>query len=518
MKANGDPAIDRPLGVTTTAAERRLVREALDAWCRSAELSGAALYLERDGALCREMVTGKGSFPVSWPLREVDGLTAFELSSGGVLVAQGTDRLPDGAERLAVEAAARALALAEQLRRQRFAASYHGVELQALYDVGLAIASTLEIDRLAPEILAHAVALLDARRGVLYLARDGHLERQATLAGTARHEVRLDDPAVRALLDGEPPDEQDLLPGALHLLAVAVGDAERPRGLLVVADKESRSGVGPFAAGDRQTLSLFANQAAIALETAELHAQALEKEGLERELSLASEIQSRLLPTSFPRFPGHEVYGWSRPARQVGGDYYDLLPLSQGRFGFVLGDVAGKGMPAALMVSTLHAALRLLAATDEAQELLVRINEYLFRSSAAHNYATLFFGSLDPERGQVRYLNAGHNPALVVSPDGSLRQLTSCGLPIGLMEGSRWREQETRLESGELLCVYSDGLTEANAPDGEELGLDRLAELLVAGREGSLENQVATIRERLDTWAAGTAQSDDQTVLLLRRQ
>lgn len=518
MRTDGDPVTRKPSGVVTAATERRFLREALKAWCRAAELPEAALYLERDGELCREALVGEGTFPRTWPAGEIDGLEAIELAGGAMVVAPATGRLPEGPERLALEAAARAFGLAEQLRRQRFAASYHGVELQALYDVGLAIASTLEIDRLAPEILAHAVALLDARRGALYLARDGRLERQATLAGTARERARLDDPTVRALLAGERPDEQDLLPGARHLLAVAVGDAERPRGLLVVADKESRSGVGPFAAGDRQTLSLFANQAAIALETAELHAQALEKEGLERELSLASEIQGRLLPTSFPHLPGHEVYGWSRPARQVGGDYYDLLPLSQGRLGFVLGDVAGKGMPAALMVSTLHAALRLLAATDEAQELLVRINEYLFRSSAAHNYATLFFGSLDPERGRVRYLNAGHNPALVISPDGSLRQLTSGGLPIGLMEGSRWREQETCLDSGELLCVYSDGLTEANAPDGEELGLDRLAELLVAGRERSLEDQVATIRERLDTWAAGTAQSDDQTVLLLRRR
>ncbi|MGH9379992.1 MAG: PP2C family protein-serine/threonine phosphatase [Thermoanaerobaculia bacterium] len=521
MTADGDLAISKSPAVTPAAAERRLAREALEAWCRLADLPGAALYLEREGALRRELMHGKGPFPAAWPVdgdsASVEELVATELG-GGAMVAAPSAVEPQGPVRLALEAAARALTLAEQLRRQRFAASYHGVELQALYDVGLAIASTLEIERLVPEILAHAVALLDARRGALYLTRDGRLEREATLAGTARQVALPDEPTVRCLLAGEQPDAQDLLPGARHLLAVAVGDESRPRGLLVVADKESRSGVGPFSRGDRQTLSLFANQAAIALETAELHAQALEKEGLERELSLASQIQARLLPTSFPRLPGHEVYGWSRPARQVGGDYYDLLPLQEQRFGFVLGDVTGKGMPAALMVSTLHAAWRLLAAAGEAQELLTRINGYLFRSSAANHFATLFFGSLDPASGHVRYINAGHNPAVVVSADGSSRLLPSGGLPIGLLEGSRWQEQETRLAPGELLCVYSDGLTEANAADGEELGLDRLTGLLVAGRDRPLADLMDDLRAQLDAWAADTPQSDDQTVLLLRRR
>ena len=147
-----------------------------------------------------------------------------------------------------------------------------------------------------------------------------------------------------------------------------------------MGDKESRRGVGPFLASDRRTLSLFANQAALALENARLHLQALEKERLEREMHLAAEIQRQILPKGAPVVPGYELIGWYRPARQVGGDYYDLFRREDGRVGLVLGDVSGKGMPAALMVSTLHSALRLLLdQTGFGPLLLERLNRHIVR-------------------------------------------------------------------------------------------------------------------------------------------
>lgn len=508
-----------PLGIGRTAGERRLARRVLERWLESSSFSGAALYLNVDAGLRREVVSGSGDFPRLWQDDEAPSeLSSWELD-GGLLVAAGEGEAPtDDTLRLALVAACHAVILAEQLRLQRFAVSYHDVELQALYDLGLSIASTLKLAPLGEEILLHAVSLLDARRGALYLVRGRGLQLQQTLAGEARATARLDEPQVQSLLAGETPEEQDLLPGARYLAAAVIGENGPPRGLLVVADKESRSGIGPFVEGDGQTLSLFANQAAIALETAELHRQALEKEGLERELELASEIQRRLLPTQAPDVPGYEIRGWSRPARQVGGDYYDLMRLPNDELGIVLGDVSGKGMPAALMVSTLHAGLQLLSTRQpDATEIMERFNQYLFESSASNRFATLIFSRLHLESGRLRFVNAGHNPGLLLRPSGTIDRLPAGGLPLGLLANTVYREQEVTVAPGELLCLYSDGLTEAVSESGEEFGERRLGELLRAIEGMPLAECIDTIRERMDAWAGAAPQADDQTVLLLRR-
>jgi sigma-B regulation protein RsbU (phosphoserine phosphatase) len=506
-------------GLGRTATERRLARRTLERWLEASSFSGAALYVADDGGLRREVVTGEGDFPRYWPPEGApDELTSWELE-GGLLVASG-DGEPPGDEvlRLALIASSHAVLLAEELRQQRFAVSYHDVELQALYDLGLAIASTLELTPLGEEILLHAVSLLDARRGALYLVREAGLRLQQTLAGDARAEAELQEPQIQALLAGRVPEEQDLLPGARYLAGAVIGENGPPRGLLVVADKESRSGIGPFSDSDRQTLSLFANQAAIALETAELHRQALEKEGLERELELASEIQRRLLPTQSPDVLGYEIHGWSRPARQVGGDYYDLLPLSDEELGLVLGDVSGKGMPAALMVSTLHAGLKLLAGRQpDATEIMERFNQYLFQSSASNRFATLIFARLERMTGRLRFVNAGHNPGLLLHPDGGIDRLPAGGLPLGLLSQTVYREQAVMVAPGDLLCLYSDGITEAASERGEEFGEQRLAELLRTIQSAPLSGGMREIRQRMDCWAGEASQADDQTVLLLRR-
>lgn len=506
-------------GLGRAASERRLARRALERWLETSGFSGAALYLSEDGALRREVVTGEGDFPRFWPAKEApQGLSSWDLE-GGLLVAAGEGEAPsDEALELALVASSHAVILAEQLRQQRFAVNYHDVELQALYDLGLAIASTLELAPLGEEILRHAVSLLDARRGALYLVRGDGLQLQQTLAGDARQDASLDETQIQALLSGDVPERQDVLPGAQFLAGAVIGESGPTRGLLVVADKESRNGIGPFTASDRQTLSLFANQAAIALETAELHRQALEKQGLERELELASEIQRRLLPTQSPDVAGYEVFGWSRPARQVGGDYYDLLPLSEGELGLVLGDVSGKGMPAALMVSTLHAGLKLLAGRQpDATEIMERFNQYLFQSSASNRFATLIFARLEKETGRLRFVNAGHNPGLLLHPDGHVDQLPAGGLPLGLLSHSAYREQSVEIGEGDLLCLYSDGITEAPSAVGEEFGQSRLSELLQTIQDASLVEAMREIRQRMDAWAGEAPQADDQTVLLLRR-
>jgi phosphoserine phosphatase RsbU/P len=415
--------------------------------------------------------------------------------------------------------------LRQRLKEQRFQANFRGVELEALYDVGLAVAGTLDLEQLSEEILLRAVSLLDARRGALYLLDQGleqsasgrHYRAARTFGGEAGPSFAVDDPELHAFLaqGGAAPA---ILPGARHLLGVAIAIEGSPRGFLAVGDKESRRGVGPFPAGDRRTLGLFANQAAIALENARLHRQALEKERLERELDLAAEIQRQILPFGLPSVPGFELIGWNRPARQVGGDYYDLRLIGEDRLSLVIGDVSGKGMPAALMVSTLHSALRLLQGRRGlAPVFLEDLNGHILESGAAKKFITLLVAELEPLSGQLTYLNAGHNPGLVLHRSGEVEELRASGLPLGLLPGIRYESRAAQVGPGDLLCIYTDGITEAESPSDEEFGLPRLTACLAEHRERPLGDIVGAIDEAVTRFAAGLPQRDDQTVVLLRR-
>ncbi len=520
--------------------DRLLLLRVLELLTRQFDLAAAAVYGRAGKRLELQAAVGAASFPATLGRRQPTRFESLALPGGRLLYEAGGGPPPGGSLLLALAAAQRAATLHGRLRRRSFEASYRGVELQALYDVGLAIASTLDPERLGEEILLRAVSLLDARRGALYLLRDGEYVLQETFGGAAP--ARLDPGELLGTPagDGEPgasgpggsevgdgaspaaetrePDRL-LLPGAGHVLQVAIEADGRPRGLLVVGDKESRTGVGPFGSADRRTLSLLANQAAIALENARLHSEALEKERLERELELAAEIQRRLLPERPPVVEGFELAGWSRPAQHVGGDYYDLLRSPEGRVLTVLADVAGKGLPAALMVSTVHAGIRLLA--DRAPlgpELAGRLNQHLAEATAPNKFVTLLAAELDPARAELRFVNAGHNPGLLLRAGGAVEELPVGGLPLGIFAGSAYQAGSVALAPGDLLCMYSDGITECVSPDGEEFGVGRLKERLGAAAERPLGEVVETVERAVTGFACGRSQADDQTLVLLRRQ
>jgi sigma-B regulation protein RsbU (phosphoserine phosphatase) len=403
-----------------------------------------------------------------------------------------------------------------ELKDQQFQVNYRVVELEALYDVGLAVSATLDLDRVSEEILLHAVSLLDARRGALYILEDGRYRLDRTLGGAAGQRFETGDPILSAFLSGaEGPDE--LLPGARYLLGVPILFENNPRGMLVVGDKESRRGVGPFLPGDRRTLGLFANQAAIALENARLHLRALEQERLEREMQVAAEIQRRILPKEAPPVPGFQLTGWNRPAREVGGDYFDLFTTRDG-VALVVGDVTGKGIPAALMVSTLHSALHLLL--DQigfGPALLERLNRHILESSTPNKFITMILAEVNPRTAGLRYVNAGHNPGFLLRGDSRVEELPSSGVPLGLLPGSRYQMREVTLEPGDLVCLYSDGITEAESMAEEELGNDRLIDMLRRHREAPLAGILDAVRTEVGEHAQGRPQGDDQTVVLLRR-
>ena len=480
---------------------------------RGSGLDSLAVYAEEDGELRRRLQTGPATFPARAAAAPGaaggEAWGRFEVPGGLLLY---TPPVPaaelDHHAVLTLLCALRAVQLGGELKRHSFAASYRGVELQSLYDVGLAIARTLELDDLGDEVLLRAVSLLDARVGAFYLYEGGGYRLERTFGGEAA-------PRVAA---GAAGSAAGLLPGARHALAVPIEADGKRLGLLAVGDKESRHGVGAFPEADRRMLRLFANQVAIALENARLHRQALEKERLERELDLAAEIQRQLLPESLPDVPGFEFAGWNRSARHVGGDYYDVRGAADGGVHLVLGDVTGKGMPAALLVSTLHSALRLLlAARPFDAELFERLNRHIVESSAANKFITTAVARLEPGTGRLDYVNAGHNPPLIVDAHGEVTELPPGGIPLGMFGGARYRVATATLEPGALLCVYSDGITECEDPSGEEFGRERLSRLLRSAAGRPLADLVRAIDEAVVEFAAGAPQGDDQTVVLARR-
>lgn len=501
------------------ASERQMLERLLDLWRREHGAEAAGLYLERGGLLHQESAAG-GSLPDLIEGAPADGLGSLAFPGGCLLFSpSAAEAAASDPLTLLLASALKSCRLKAELKEQQFQVNYRVVELEALYDVGLAVASTLDLDRLSEEILLRAVSLLDARRGALYILEDGRYRLDRTFGGEAAPWLTTDDPELRSFLTdgGEPPAH--LLPGARYLLGVPIEVESGPRGLIAVGDKESRRGVGPFLVSDRRTLSLFANQAALALENARLHLQALEKERLEREMHLAAQIQRQILPKGSPTVPGYELTGWYRPARQVGGDYYDLFRREDDRVGLVVGDVSGKGMPAALLVSTLHSGLRLLLdQTGFTPTLLERLNRHIGDYSAANKFITMLLAELTPETGGLRYLNAGHNPGILLRHDGRAEELTPGGVPLGLLPGARYQSRGVVLEPGDLVCLYSDGITEAASPDDEEFGMERLVDLLRTWRDRPLESVIEAIIQAVGEFSQGLPQGDDQTLVLLRRE
>jgi sigma-B regulation protein RsbU (phosphoserine phosphatase) len=412
--------------------------------------------------------------------------------------------------------------LARQVRDAEFELKARLLELESLYDLGLSLGGQLDLSALADEVLFRSISLTDAGKGTLVLFEESGsllMERSVggeVLAGRDAAAWTLPEGGVINNAAASVPTAGMKLAACEKCLAVAISVPGRRLGALAVADKESRDGrVLDFTPTDARLLSLFANQAAAAIETARLHKDAIEKERIERELELAAAIQRQILPRDLPVVAGLEIAARNVPTRQVGGDYFDFFPLSGGRLAFLVADVSGKGVPAALLVSTVHAAVHLQI--DEAKtvaELIGRIDRHLQKYAATRKFLTCFFGLIEPDSGMLRYVSAGHNPALLRRASGSIEQIKATGVPIGMFPNSSWREETVAIERGDLLCVYSDGITEALDAADEEFGLDRLGRLMSAGAPGEICENVF---EAVEAFAGDVAQYDDQTLLLLKR-
>src|SRR6185295_12288980 len=288
------------------------------------------------------------------------------------------------------------------------------------------------------------------------------------------------------------------------LMAVPLQTLDEVIGLIYV---DSRLFGREFTPDDLDLLTVLANVAANRIRQEQ-------EQRRTRDLEHAAEIQTRLLPGQPPSVPGFDFAGHNAPCRTVGGDYYDFLPSSDGRVALALGDVAGKGMPAALMMSSLQARVQLL--TEEHVDLASMMYR-LDRSIAAHcpvnRFITLFLCRLDPSISEMAYCNAGHNAGLVVRGNGEVRTLPATGPVLGLLPGPSYEERREPFERGDLLALYSDGVTETLLGD-DEFGAERLSEILVRHRGEPAKEIVAAINRAVIEWGGPGPAEDDVTLLI----
>jgi phosphoserine phosphatase RsbU/P len=304
------------------------------------------------------------------------------------------------------------------------------------------------------------------------------------------------------------------------LLPIAVKD--RLLGFMSLAPKLSEQ---PYTGSDLRLLKSVAAQTGLALEVARLTTaigeEIAQRERLNRELEIAREVQERLFPQTLPAISGLDYTGRCRPAREVGGDYYDFLELPEGKLGIAIGDVSGKGIGAALMMAALEASLRGQAGLTggDLAELMNRVNRLVYEASSVNRYATFFYAQLDPKSLQLSYVNAGHNPPMILrrrNEDWEVARLETGGPVVGLLRNAPYQQGAFALESGDLLVCFTDGVSEAMNPADEEWGEERLlAAAQDCGRLSAAEI-VAEIIARADRFAGGAPQHDDMTLLVLR--
>jgi sigma-B regulation protein RsbU (phosphoserine phosphatase) len=411
----------------------------------------------------------------------------------------------------------------EELRRVNRTLSVKVYQLHSLFDIGRELTTSLDeesIERLVTTtVMGH---FLVSRCALFRLGPEGLDLAQARGLKPGEVPARLPGGAG-ALVEGlagpclvcDLPDGplKESLSRSRFALAVPLAAGSRLSGLLAVG---ARPGSRAFGEEDLEFAAALARQTQAAIEGARAHRVRLEKERQDRELQIARGIQQGLFPRAAPRVEGFELTAQSRSCFEVGGDYYDFIPLEGGRVGLVTADVSGKGTPASLMMASVHAWLQATAGTARPTRVLERLNRFLYAKTQTSRYVTLFYGELDPAGRRLAYVNAGHVPPYLRRADGREERLTAGGPVIGLLEDVALEAGELVLAPGDLLAVVTDGVTEALDPGGDEFGDERVRRTLAAaaghGAGGVLEALVAAV----DDWTGPAGCTDDLTALILK--
>jgi sigma-B regulation protein RsbU (phosphoserine phosphatase) len=411
----------------------------------------------------------------------------------------------------------------DELRRVHQKLSVKVFELHNLFDISRDLTGSSAEEAIQSLVVTAVMGHFVVSRCALYLcgprglslAHGRGLRREVETAPFPPEEARkalefLTRPqAVAELPDG--PLRRRLEQARLSL-AVPLSAGARVEGVLAIGERASGM---PFSEEDREIAQTLARQALAALEGARLQRVREEKQRQDRELQIAREIQHSLFPPCAPEIAGFDVAGESRPCYEVGGDSYDWIPLGGERLALVIADVAGKGTPASLLMASAHAFVHALAGTVPPAQVVERLNRFLLARTQTSRFVTLFYAELDAAKHRLAYVNAGHVPPFWVAADGALSRLTAGGPALGLLAEATYEVGDVRLESGDLVAMVTDGVTEAMSPDEREFGDDRASAALRA-TSGNASAVLRGLVAAANEWAGGGGFSDDLTALILK--
>jgi sigma-B regulation protein RsbU (phosphoserine phosphatase) len=418
-------------------------------------------------------------------------------------------------------------------------------KLNLLLEATTLLHSQLPLDSVLGTMVDHAVSVTDADRGLL-LEGDNPASLKVRLArrsGGLRlppESLTPSQTAIQlALKQHSPVITEDLAQADMGLQAAQSIVAQRLRAVVVIPlyamsranTQESMINIkrgdflgvlymdskrpAAFSKLDRQILDALAADAASILDNARLVERERERQRMEQEINIARDIQQALLPRDFREFPHLAVSGINFPCLSVGGDYFDVFPLGDNRTAFLIADVSGKGLGAALLTTMLQGALSGMTLGTDPARVFNHVNKFLCSHSEVGRYATMFFGILDQD-GQLEYINAGHPSPFLVRHGIAEEPFTEGSFPVGLVPEAEYITAHVKLEPGDTLILFSDGVTEAMDPGEELYGVPRLREVLTGQSECALEKLQKSILESVENFAKGAHQADDLTLLIVR--
>ncbi len=418
-----------------------------------------------------------------------------------------------------------------QLENQRLRRAVE--ELSILNDLATAIGGANDPTQIMQIIVKRSLKTVHAEQGVITLIdeernRDPLSTFVRSMSSSSEHQAIHPDESVlgwimtyqRPLVVNDPANDPRFQgtrwdESVRSIICVPMVARSKLVGTLTIYNKKDEDG---FTEADQRLVSILAAQSAQVLENARLHEEETALQQIQEELRLANQIQSKLLPQNMPVLAGYDLAGTSSPARSVGGDFFDFVPMETNQLCFWVGDVAGKGLPAALTMATIQATLRGdTAATHDVARILDRANRYLCSNTTRSTFVTLFLGILDAKKHEVSFGNAGHNRPLLFSSGEEPETLDYGDLVLGFAEQVEYSVQKVELRPGDVLVVYSDGINEAMNRSREQFGEQRLIETLSSIRTRSASEMVDSVVEQVQNHAGTAPQGDDLTIVVIKR-
>ncbi|MGH7493533.1 MAG: SpoIIE family protein phosphatase [bacterium] len=411
-------------------------------------------------------------------------------------------------------------------------------ELNTLFDIGKELNSTLDSEKIC-SVLAYALmGELMMQRCIVLADENGRLVHQVGKGGEAAifqngefltWLAQLKAPLLLHHVNGQVPAEHaewlEQLKVAGAAVIVPMLSQDVVRGIVLFGEKINK---GEFQPEEIEFAATVGNTAMISLENARLFKETLEKQRLEEELAIARQIQQRLLPKDAPKLNNYELAALNIPTHQVGGDYFDYFPIDAHRYVLTIADVSGKGVPAALLMSNLHATLHAMMSADvPLEQIVARINNFVYANTTYDKFITFFVGVLDMQANTFTYVNGGHNPPYYFHPDPSsgepcqFRLLDQGGLLLGMFPGAAYQVETLHLQPGDWLLMYTDGVSEAMRADEEEFSEKRIEEAIryrLTQPACTASAMIDTITTAVKSFTAGQPQSDDITLLALHYQ